>query len=278
MWSGEHLVAEVSTSGVAVGEYELWVDNPCQAGDLPILPVTSRAERLGIYAAFDAGGADAISWVDALTGRPLQTRSNVVSSKHTKMYLVVFDGDHYDYVYERTSSSGRRRRYRTAWTQPTPRHVPVHDVHSTLALLRSWADVPGTRGVVHSVVGRHLYRLEVEVAGKERIEAAGSSYDAVRVDAIARRFNRKLKLLKRRQRLSLWLSDEPIHMPVRAQLEGRHRTFVAELLEYQQPKAVAPASPFPPCQGMTDEASVEKEAAEHRHLRIQRRSQRRVDM
>ncbi|HHH29228.1 MAG TPA: DUF3108 domain-containing protein, partial [Polyangiaceae bacterium] len=282
MWSGEHLVAEVSTSGVAVGEYELWVDKPCQVGDRPALPITSRAERLGIYAAFDASGADAISWVDALSGRPIQTRSKVIAGKHTKHYVVVFELDHFDYLYERHSTKGVHKHFRIAKTQPTPAHVPVHDMHSTLALLRSWANEMGTRGVVHTVVGRHLYRLEVAVAAKEAIEAAGSRYDAIRIDGVARRYTRKLKLLERRQRWRLWLSDEPIHMPVRAELEGRHRSFLAELLEYRHPKAGAPSPPFAPCSGMTDAAILEQEVAAQQRERIERktqpRSQSRVDM
>ncbi|MEQ9321624.1 MAG: DUF3108 domain-containing protein [Polyangiaceae bacterium] len=282
MWSGEHIVAEVSTSGVTVGEYELWVDTPCVVGDRPALPVTSKAERLGIYAAFDASGADAISWVDAISGRPIQTRSTVIAGKHTKHYAVVFDLDHFDYRYERQSTKGVHKHFRTAKAQPTPKHVPLHDMHSTLALLRSWASEMGTRGVVHTVVGRHLYRLEVEVAARERVEAGGSSYDAIRIDGIARRYTRKLKLLKRRQRWKVWLSDEPIHMPVRAELEGRRRSFLAELLEYRQPEARAPAPPFKPCGGMTDAQMLNEEAAAQQRERIEKKtqppSQSRVDM
>lgn len=282
MWSGEHLVAEVSTSGVTVGEYELWVDKPCQVEDRPALPITSKAERLGIYAAFDASGADAISWVDALSGRPIQTRSKVIAGKHTKHFAVVFDLDHYDYLYERNSTKGVHKHFRIATTQPTPKHVPVHDMHSTLALLRSWADGMGTRGVVHTVVGRHLYRLEIEVAARESVEAAGSRYEAIRIDGIARRYTRKLKLLNRRQRWKLWLSDEPIKMPVRAELEGRDRSFLAELLEYRRPTAAAPVPPFAPCAGMTDAARIQEEAEAYRRERMERKtqppSQSRVDM
>ena len=155
-------------------------------------------------------------------------------------------------------------------------------MHSTLALLRSWANEMGTRGVVHTVVGRHLYRLEIEVAARESVEASGSRYAAIRIDGIARRYTRKLKLLKRRQRWKLWLSDEPIHMPVRAEIEGRHRSFLAELLEYRQPEANAPVPPFAPCAGMTDAAMLEEEAAAEQRKRRERKtqppSQSRVDM
>jgi Protein of unknown function (DUF3108) len=251
LWSGEHLLAEVSTAGMTVAEYQLWVEAPCLAAGRPALPVGSKAQRRGIYAAFSASGADAISWLDAETGAPLQARSTVIAGDTTKRTVVHFGQDHYDYVYERDSKVGRRRNYRTEKAHPTPSHVRIHDMHSTLALMREWSHQIGTRGTVHTVVGRFLYRVEIEVMGRERVDAGGESYDAIRIDGVARRLSSRLKLRKLARHWSLWLSDEPIRMPVRAQLKTRKRSFLAELVRYQEPTRSGPSRELQPCEGLS---------------------------
>ncbi|MCA9618694.1 MAG: DUF3108 domain-containing protein [Myxococcales bacterium] len=256
LWGGEKLIAEVSTSGVTVGRYELWVERPCVEAGRPMLRVGSRAERTGVYAAFDDSGAVASSLIDAQEGVPVSSRAQVESERDIKLFDVRYTPGSFQYRFDRRPKIPGRLPYYSEKDRRTPEHVPLHDIHSALGRVRAHADEIGWRGVLLVVFGRTLYQIDVEVAAREEVEAAGTSYKAIRIDGVARRLNYRNTPLKRQQGFSLWVSDEPIHLPVRAQLDTNKRVLVAELLDYVEP-ARTPQPQLAPCQAPDEVARSE---------------------
>ena len=242
LWAGEQVTAEVVYKGVTVGEYRLWVAPPCLAEGRPVLPVVSTARRVGIYGAFDDSGGEAMSWLDPTSGRPVANRSRVESRVFIRRYLVSFLEGHYRVALERQSKRSDRTSH-TDRLQQAPPHVPIHDVHSALGLLRVWAGTPGKRGSLHVVFGSRLHRVDVQVAERERITVGGSTFDAIRIDGTDRVLRKDLTVGKKVRNLALWVSDEPARLPLKAQIEARKGIVEAELTSYSQsPPAPAPTA------------------------------------
>jgi hypothetical protein len=241
LWAGEQVTAEVSFKGVTIGEYRLWIAGPCLAEGKPALSVVSTARRTGFYSAFDDSGGEALSLIDAASGRPLGSRSRVESRSSVRHYRVNFLEGHYRVVYAwqskrspRTNQSDRLR--------PAPPHVPLHDLHSALGLLRVWAAKPGTRGSLHVVFGSRLYRVDVEVGEREEVTVGGSTFDAVRIEGTARLLTKELVASAKARHLALWISDEPARLPLRARMDTRKGVVEADLTSYTQspPASSAP--------------------------------------
>ncbi len=233
LWSGEELRAEVTLRGVPVGEYHFAVAAPCRRDGRAILPIRSRAERSGIVAALTDSGASVTSWLDAQTGRPIEARAVIESRLSTKYFEVWFQTDSYRYIYHRHNKNNPRK-YRYEQERLLPPHVPVHDIHSGLGLMRRWAGEIGKRGTFYAVVGKTLWRLDASVERREEVDAGGRTYAAVRIDGTARRLTKDLEPSKRVNGWSLWISDEAARLPLKSQLKTRDGVVEADLLSYAQ--------------------------------------------
>ena len=243
MWAGERLLAEVALKGITVGEYEMVVEAPCAIDGRPVLSVSSRAERKGIYAAFAESNANSRSWLDVETGYPVEARSHVESRISYKWFAVSFGDGGYHYIYHRHNKKNPRK-YRYEDDRILPPHVPAHDMHSGLGLLRKWSFEMGKRGSFYAVVGKSLWRIDAKVTTRETITVGSDDFATVRIDGTARRLNKDLKVSKRVRAWSVWLSDEPVRLPVKGRLQTRDGVAEAELEKYTQ-EQVQPV--LPPC-------------------------------
>jgi hypothetical protein len=247
LWAGERMVAEISLKGVTIGEYDLEVAGPCARGSQRLMPVFSRAGRVGLGAAFSDDSATASSWLDLATGYPVETRSVVEASWATKHFTVNYLGDAFQYVYYRQNKRNDRN-FRQEKQRALPPRVPAHDMHSALGVMRKWSAELGKKGSIYTIIGQRLYRVDAKVADKERITVGDKTYDAVRIDGTARMLTHKLNASRRVVAWAVWISDEPARLPLKGSLETRRGIAEAELKSYEQRPVAHPAT-LPPCAG-----------------------------
>ena len=246
LWPGERLVAEIALRGITVGRYELWASQPCAKDGHAVMPVSSRGERAGLAATFANKSAQAISWLDLQTGRPIETRSIVDDKLATRSFAVAYGGSGYQYVYHRQSKRSPRQIHHEK-ERALPPHTPGHDMHSGLGLLRKWSSELGKRGTFYSVIGRTPWRVDVEVVATEQVSAAGTTYDAVRLNGTAGKLTSKMKPSRRSRAWTLWISDEAARLPIKGRRQTRRGVAEAELVQYEQ-LAVRPTRSLTRCQ------------------------------
>ncbi len=83
-----------------------------------------------------------------------------------------------------------------------------------LASLRTLNLEPGKSIVIPIADGKKFAQVKVESQAKEKVSAAGKSYDATRYEA----FLFDNVLYKRRGRLLIWISNDADHLPVQFRL------------------------------------------------------------
>jgi hypothetical protein len=245
LWSGEHLVADVAVKGVTVGEYRLTVAGPCALDGRAVMPVYSKAEHRGLLGAFAQNDAVATSWLDLETGYPVETISMVESPRSTKHFEISYGNAAFQFIYHRQSKRNSRK-FRHASERKLPPHVPGHDMHSALGVMRTWAGKIGKRGSIYTVFGKRLWRVDAKVVAKEELTVGDKSFQSIRIEGTARTMSFELTPNKRVYAWALWVSDEAARLPLKATMQSRDGIVQAELINYEQRPVTA--STLPACE------------------------------
>jgi hypothetical protein len=228
---GERLRATARSRGLTIGELEIAVGAPCVSDGRDVVPVSSTAAHVGLYGMVEPWRGEIRSLLDAATGRPFTTHSRTENDTVVGDVAVSFGGDGFRSRWERRRLDGRRGLRPIDRTRALPGFQPGHDLHSALTLLRGWAGEPGTRGVIHVVVGVGLWRLEVHVAATEPFVHDGAAVEAARIEGVARRMSRRLEPSRRARPFALWVSTSAERLPLGARFETRDGTVDVELEE-----------------------------------------------
>lgn len=99
----------------------------------------------------------------------------------------------------------------------------VQDVVSAVYYLRTQKLEPGTSFEMEISDSGRVYKIPVRVLEKKRMKTALGKIDAVNV--VPQLFGEGAMLTNTKGELSLWLSDDQRHIPVKAQLKGDFGTF-----------------------------------------------------
>ncbi len=233
LFPGERFEAQVSRGVLTVGSLSLVVDEPCLQDGVAVIPTLSHAERVGLYGAVQPGRVDTVSWLERATGLPLWNRSAGETPKRNVKVAVTFDRHEYHYAYRSRRHSATKPSKTRRKSRPLPPGELTYDGHAALGALRSWAGAPGAHGVMHVVLGRVLWRLELQVGQPGEVSVGGETQEAICIEGTARRISRKLEPSKRARRWSLWISDDERRLPLKARLEHRKAMIDLELQDYE---------------------------------------------
>ena len=136
------------------------------------------------------------SWIDKATLQSLRYEKHSVEGKRV-------DDERIDFDLEQkiaTRESGRRIPFRT----------PVFDSLSAVYYLRTRTFETGEPVELEVVSGKHAYRLQVDVLGRETVKTPAGTF-------LAQKIHPKMKeegLLKKGGDLWIWLAPDPRHTPV----------------------------------------------------------------
>jgi hypothetical protein len=136
------------------------------------------------------------SWIDRATLQSLRYEKHSVEGKRV-------DDERIDFDLEQkvaTREGGRRIPFRT----------PVFDSLSAVYYLRTRTFETGEPVELEVVSGKHAYRLQVDVLGRETVKTPAGTF-------LAQKIHPKMKeegLLKKGGDLWIWLAPDPRHTPV----------------------------------------------------------------
>ena len=113
----------------------------------------------------------------------------------------------------------------------------VQDVVSAIYYLRTQKLDPGTSFEMEISDSGRVYKVPVRVSEKKRMKTAIGKIDAVNV--VPQVFGEGALLPNTKGELSIWLSDDRRHIPVKAQFKGEYGTFDITLKQVTQLSAPA---------------------------------------
>lgn len=144
-------------------------------------------------------------------------------------YRVRYTPGTYTWQYDRGGRQTLRGRY------SVPEQAYPHDLHSALALLRSWQPKAGQTAHFYAVMGRKLWRVEVTAQGTSMLRQGRSSRLAWRVEGVAESLWKAPPGKKRKERrFELWLSDDPTRVPLRLVADAKVGRVKLDLVDWQQ--------------------------------------------
>jgi hypothetical protein len=229
LYPGEAMAFEVSLAGVLAGEASLVVGEPVDAGDGARLEVTSRVASVGIARWIREVRDDLTSTIDVATGRPLAGYADVAFGARRFHGTTRYDGSAISIEWHNGDRTPRRLRYDLGDATP-------HDAHSAMAAVRTWEGSPGQVRRLVVLGGRRLWRTDVTWTGVEAVTSSMGTLQAVRLDGVAQRVDRRLQPEqgKRARRFTVWLSDDADRVPLRVAASTELGEVAIDLVGYQR--------------------------------------------
>ncbi len=177
----------------------------------------------------------------AVTRLPDADRSRHHSRYHfegrvDRDYEVHYAPGRYSYTYDRAGGNRIRGRRRV------PEGGYPHDLHSALAALRAWRAGAGERAHFYTVMGRRLWRVDVQLVGSEMLRQGRGSRPALRLTGEATALFRTKSGRPKNKRFDLWLSDDRRRVPLRLTADADLGEVTLDLTSWQQ----APGPCFEP--------------------------------
>ncbi|MEY4549623.1 MAG: hypothetical protein RL685_5818 [Pseudomonadota bacterium] len=196
----ELLRAEVELFGLPLGSLE---SSSCPHQDG--VTVSTHLEPAALIKALHRSGGDARTELSPLA--PSLSEYFIQDGSLLRHYRVDHRSGSFDYLYD---NGGEARR---TGQDSVPEGADAHDLHSSLALLRSWRPRLNEVGYFYVVLGRRLWRVDVRHVGPEMLQAQGVPQLTQRLDGVSVRLWQPDEVEPRR--FSIWLSADAARAPLR---------------------------------------------------------------
>jgi len=255
---GEAFFADVFVENVAVGKASFKVGKRCLADGKLVLPVDGSGSMGGLLSFVSSGEAETRALIDLDTSNSLESKWDVeVDEKRTFAELDFAPGRYR--IHQLKEDPERKNPKHSYRRVDLPIEQIPHDGHSLLGYLRRWSPPAGTRGFLHTTVGRNLIRADVGFTGEERIRTPMGERNAVRIDGVALRVSEKtLDPVPRAvgKPFTLWFTADDARIPLRLVVQ----TDLAELTIDVTKATKTAVSTEPPteCQDRVDKHALAK--------------------
>ena len=214
---GEEFYADVLVEDVAVGTASFKVGKRCLAEGKLVLPVDGSGVMGGLLSFVSSGEAETRALIDLDTNSSLESKWDLeVDEKRTFAELDFGPGRYR--IHQLKEDPERKKPLNSYRRVDLPIEQIPHDGHSLLGYLRRWDPPPGTRGFVHTTMGRYLIRADVAFTGEEKIQTAMGERNAVRIDGVGVRVSDKtLEPVPRAvpKPFTIWFSADEARIPLR---------------------------------------------------------------
>jgi len=205
----EKLTFDVRWGVFAVGQATLGVDKVVDFNGRPAYHVISEARSNGFADSFYPVRDRNEAWLDARTLTSLGYSKKVREGRFFRDEWVLYDRDARTYVARRTDRDGQF--HVRVGTIP----AQVEDVLSTVFYVRA-NPLPDGGAVVVDVNTPENWPLAVRVLKRETIKVPAQTSAAVLVQPEMRHEG---IFVQKGRRLRLWLTDDPLHRPLRMEVE-----------------------------------------------------------
>jgi hypothetical protein len=216
----ESLVARVEVLGLVLGTLESSV---CTARGTTT--IETHLAPIPLVSALHRSGGEARTVFDTSL-LPRLSEYHIQDGGLLRHYQVQYRPGAFEYVYDNggvAHNSGRGS---------VPEGAAAQDLHSAMLLLRSWRPRLGELGYFYVVIGRRLWRVDVEFAGPEMLTAQGRPQLSQRIDGVSVRLWQSEESKPRR--FSLWLSEDPDRIPLRLVADSGFGEVKLELTTHSQ--------------------------------------------
>lgn len=205
----EKLEASVEIFGIALGTLESRV---CPEPSNGAATVQTRVEASPLLSAVRRSSGEARTELGAPLQEPRASDYRFVEGDLLRHYEVSYRAGAYQYVYDNGGET------RLTGRIDVPGGAYPHDMHSAMALIRAWRPRLGEQGHFFAVLGRRLWRVDLEAQGPEVIRVAGTPRLTQRIRGRALRLWRE-STDRRDRAFSVWVSDDAERVPLHVSAE-----------------------------------------------------------
>lgn len=241
----EVLRAEVEVFGLQIGTLR---SSLCPPTPQALGTMETSVTSAPIVNVIRRTSGEAKTELSALGPAPHASEYNFRDGDLLRHYRVEYGAGNYNYAYDNggpQTLTGKNE---------VPEGASPHDLHSAMLLLRAWRPRLDEAAYFYVVLGRKLWRVDVQAVGPQVIKTQGSPRLTHRVDGVAVRLWQSSEVAPRR--FSVWLSEDPERVPVRMVADasfgeltmtltdrevGGGRCASRDVAEGDVPRAAAPA-------------------------------------
>ncbi len=224
----------VALKGIELASYTVAVGTVTDVDGRKAIPIQAHAQLAGIAAWFNNKVNDTLtSWIDVTNGHSLRFQVDEYATgknqiEHSIVEIGKREGDTVPVYFHLDTDQ----------PEPEPQTVStpeIWDLNSFLIALRSWEAAPGTSQHLEVFRSRYLWKMDVTVHGKTKLETELGKLPALQFDAHVVKLARdgsKYPDTDERD-FSLWISDDAGRVPLRIDARTDYGAVTMTIVDYQ---------------------------------------------
>jgi len=225
---------KVSLKGLELATYTISVGDITDLDGKKAITIVGNARLSGIAAWFSQKIDDKFtSWLDVTTGRSLRFQADEYGTGTSDIEHAVVD------LAKKTADSVPvtfHLNEEPPAPEPQALSRETYDLNEFLVALRAWEGSPGTKQPLDIFRSRFLWRAEVTIKGKTKIDAGElGELPALRFDAHLFKLDKKgAKFPDTDERdFSLWISDDAGRVPLQIVAKTDYGDVSIKIVDYQ---------------------------------------------
>ncbi len=212
--AGEQFEARAEVLGMNVGRLKVRVSGACDATADPKWGVEAKMATAGVLAFFNKTRGVALSSIDAETAVPSRSETHIEDGEAWRDYKIWAGKERYRFRYEKSEGDLIQGR------KPLPEGEPIYDTQTGLFAIRAWQAEPDELGYFYVILGRRLWRADVQFEGSKSIEVGGKKFDTVHFKGVAHRVDLEPGQEYKPRKFSVWLTNDEHRVPVKVAGDG----------------------------------------------------------
>jgi len=225
---------KVSLKGIELAAYTIAVGDVVDLDGKKAITVQAHAQLAGIAAWFNNKVDDTLtSWIDVRSGRSLRFEVQEYATgssdiEHSVVELGKRESDTVPVYFHLNSDE----------VKPEPQKVGMPetwDLNGFLVALRSWEGAPGSKQSLEVFRSRWLWKMDVTIKGKTKLDTELGELPALRFDAHVVKLDRaggKYPDTDERD-FSLWVSDDAGRVPLQIKARTDYGDVLMKIVDYQ---------------------------------------------
>ncbi|MBM3307178.1 MAG: DUF3108 domain-containing protein [Candidatus Eisenbacteria bacterium] len=195
--AGERLTFEIKYGFVTAGTAVMSIPSIVRERGHPCYHIVSIAESNPVFAAFFTVRDVAESFLDVRRLVPLRFQKQIREGDFRSEDQVIFDRDRQVALYPRKG-------------HVVPLSYEAQDILSSLYYVRMMDLRVGRSVYIENHADRKNYPLEIRVLREERVKVPAGAFDCIVVEPVMRTTG----LFRHKGKLTVWLTKDPLHVPV----------------------------------------------------------------
>jgi hypothetical protein len=230
---GERMQYRVALKGLELATYTITVGDITELDGKKVITIVGNAKLSGIAAWFSQKIDDKFtSWIDITTGRSLRFQADEYGTGTSDIEHAIVD-----FTKRTPTSVPVTFHLNDQPEQPEPQALSreTFDLNEFLVALRAWEGTAGTKQPLDIFRSRFLWRAEVTIKGKTKLDTEMGDLPALRFDAHLFKLDKKGgKFPDTDERdFSLWVSDDAGRVPLKIVAKTDYGDVEIKIVDYQ---------------------------------------------